>query len=250
MTKKIFTIGLIICSFLVATMNIALAVSTTTLTDDANDVIDLEGNEVNNKGYLDIKELVCSRDYRKVTLKLTVDDSIVNKGNIIIYRLIVDEEFFNVYTASMTEEEINETLIEMAQQDLVTYSFEISTTDDNLYSVFYINNEVLVFDQNFTIIDGLKSVSGNTLIISFNLLSSKEKLVDVTVNADESSELTALYFQDNEGLYGEVSDTDESNGGNNGGSSNDGGSGLTLFVVLIVIIIIAGVAVVIYIVRR
>ena len=174
MIKRILIVCLILCGFLAASMNFAVAVYSETFPDDIGDVVDFEtGENVTGKDNLDIKELVCSRDYRKVTLTLTVEGVIENKGDILVWRLLFDTDFFDEYTAGMTQAEKDELLLSMLQQDMVLYIFDLSTSDD-IYQIIYTNNGVIILDGETNIIEeDTKSAIGNTLTISFNLPSSK-----------------------------------------------------------------------------
>jgi hypothetical protein len=237
-------------------MNVSVAVNVTTLTDDINDVV-LYDEEVSDKEYLDIKELVCSRDYRKVTLKLTVGAEIKDKGDILIWRLLFDTEFAEEYTSGLTDAEVEELLLELASQNWIQYSFEIYTSGitseyDNIYNVIYINNEILILDGEANLIEGSKSVSGSILTVSFNLVTSKENMTEVAAVAEEYSDFGENVYEDSEGIYGEVNDPLGSAVNNNGDDDDqdDSGSGITVFIVLIVIMIIVGVAVVVYLIRR
>lgn len=257
MLRKVLIAGLISWSFLATMMNVAVAVNVTTLTDDIGDVV-LFDEVANNKEYLDIKELVCYRDYRRVTLKLTVDGEIENKGDILIWRILFDEEFAEEYTAGLTETEIEELLIELASQNWVQYSFELYTSGvtpeyDNIYNIIYVNNEILILDGEANLItEEEKSVNGGILTVSFNLITSKENMTEVAAVSEEYSDYGETVYEDSEGIYGECNDPLGSNVNNNGGADNqdDSGSGLTVFIVIIVIMIIVGSAVVIYILRR
>lgn len=262
MVKKAITIGMILCSFLISSMNFAVAVNVTTLTDDVGDVgivdIDTGGfTEVSDREYLDITKLVCSRDYRKVTIELTVDGDIMDKGDILIWRLIFDTDFFEEYTAGMTEEEANSVLLELAAKDWVQYTFDLVTYNSDIddlksYSMIYVNKEILILDDEANLIDdGISSVNGGTLTISFNLPSANENMSEIAVLADDFSQMGELDYMDFEGIYGEVDDPlgGSSNNGDNGGEEGSG-SGLLIFVSLIVILLIVGIAVVIFLIRR
>lgn len=255
MIKRILIVCLISCGFLAASMNFAVAVYSETFPDGIGDVVDFEtGENVTGKDNLDIKELICSRDYRKVTLKLTVEGVIEDKGDILVWRLLFDTDFFDEYTAGMTEAEKDELLLSMLQQDMVLYIFDLSTYDD-MYEIIYTNNGVLILDGEGNVIgenEDTPSVSGNTLTISFDLPSSKENLTDVIVSASEFSNLGETSHMDD--LYVECNDEGPTGGNNNGGDSNqddsDSGSGLTMFIALIAIIVIIGVIAAVIIIRR
>lgn len=253
MIKRILIVCLILCGFLAASMNFAVAVYSETFPDDIGDVVDFDtGENVTGKDNLDIKELVCNRDYRKVTLKLTVEGVIENKGDILVWRLLFDTDFFDEYTAGMTQAEKDELLLSMLQQDMVLYIFDLSTSDD-MYQIIYTNNGVLILDSEANILkmeEDTESANGNTLTISFNLPSSKENLTDIIVSASEFSNLGETSYMDD--LSVECKDEGPTGGNNNGGDSNqdDSGSVLTIFIALIAIIVIIGVIVAVIIMRR
>jgi len=263
MIKRTLIAGLIIISFLAASMNFAIAVYSETFNDDPGDVIDFESGEIaSGKENLDIVKLICSRDYRRVTLKLTVDDDgeIENKGDILIWRLTYDEDFAEDYFESigMTDlEDQTEYIMELLLQDWTMYSFEIYTSGtadeyDNIYQVIYINNEILILDIEENVISGgEKSVSGNTLTVSFDILTSKENISEIdAVSYEYSSDDENEYVYVDE-VYGECNDPLVGSGDNNGGDDEGGsGSGFTVFVVMIVILVVAVVAVVVYFIRR
>jgi hypothetical protein len=257
MMRKVLIAGIILWSFIATMMNVAVAVNVTTLTDDIGDVI-LDEELVTNKKYLDIKELVCYRDYRQVTLKLTVDAAIENKGDILIWKILFDEEFAEEYTSGLTEAEIEELLIELASQDWVQYSFEIYTSGitpeyDNIYNVIYVNNEILILDGEANLLTAKdSSVSGGTLTVIFDLATSKENMTEIAAVSEEYSNYGETVYEDSEGIYGECNDPFESSVNNDNGNDDqdDSGSGLIVFIAIIVIMIIVGVAVVFYILRR
>jgi hypothetical protein len=257
------TVGIILFYFLIANMIFPVSATETTLTDDVGDVgiVDIDTGqftEVNGREYLDITKLVCSRDYRKITIKLTVEGEIMDKGDILIWRLIFDTDFFEEYTSGMTEEEANTILLELASKDWVQYTFDLITynsdmDDFNSYSIIYVNKEILILDDEANLIaGGENSVSGSTLTISFNLPSSKENMSEVAVLADDFSNMGEINYMDYEGIFGEVNDPLEGSSNNNGGNGDqdDSGPGLTIFLSLIVVLVIIGVVVVIFLIRR
>lgn len=243
MIKKTLITGAILFCFLVASMNIIIAGSTT-LTDPVGDTVDDDTLEtVTGKENIDITQLVVSRNYRRVTLKLTVDGVIENTGTIGVFKILVDEDYYTELISSMTEFE----LIEFMSQDIVSYSFEVVSSAD-IYTIFYVNNEALIYNSNIEQVDSTPSSSGDTLTISFNLPSSTENITEVAVIIEEILNAGDISFSDD--LYDEVNDPLE-NGGSNGGSGQDGSdSGLTIILAIIVVMIIAGIAVVVYILRR
>jgi hypothetical protein len=230
-------------------MNVVIA-SPTTLDDPVGDVVDFDtGENATGKDNIDIKKLVCTRDYRQVTLKLTVEGVIENKGNMLLFRLL-DDDFFLEYTAGMTDEEVTELFSSILQQDMVIYSFDLATSN-NAYQIIYTNSEVLILDGELNVVEGTESVSGGTLTITFNLPSSKENMTDILLTTSELMNLGETSYMDD--LYGEIDDPLQSDGNNNGDSNqddSDSGSGLTMFIALIAIIVIIGVVVAVIIIRR
>lgn len=248
MIKRILIVCLILCGFLAASMNIVIA-STTTLDDPVGDVIDFNTDEnVTGKDNIDIKKLVCSRDYRKVTLTLTVEGVIEDKGDVLLFRLMTDDDFFLEYTEGMDEDEITELFTSILGQDMMIYSFDLATSLSS-YQIYYTNNEVFIIDEELNVVEGTESTSGGTLTITFNLPSSKENMTDILVTTNELINAGEAGYLDE--LYGVIDDPlqDDGNGGGDG-NEDDSGSVLTIFIALIAIIVIIGAIVAVIIIRR
>ena len=263
MRARVLIFALILCSFFIASMNVVIAQYSETFLDPKDDVIkqvytDTDVNiteNVTNKPNIDIREFVCSRNYRKVTLKITVTGEIENIGDMLIWRLISDLEFFEEYTAGMSEEEINDLLFGLIEgADVMQYYFILGTSADD-YTIIYINNEILVLDGEFKSLEASPPiVSGDKLTISFNLPSSKENLTEIFVFTNEGGiipDLGEINYYDEIPIT-ECNDEAPVGGDDNNGDENkdDAESGLTVFIALIVIIAIAGIAVVVYLIRR
>jgi hypothetical protein len=118
--------------------------------------------------------------------------------------------------------------------------------------MIYVNKEILILDDEANLIDdGVTSVNGGTLTISFNLPSSKENMSEIAVLADDFSQMGEINYMDFEGIFGEVDDPLGGSSNNGGNGDEDGsGSGLLIFASLIIILVIVGVAVVIFLIRR
>lgn len=263
MKTRVIIFALILCCFFIASMNVVVAQYSETFLDPKDDVIkqvstDIEVNITENittKPNIDIIELVCSRDYRKVTLKITVTGEIENIGDMLIWRLISDLEFYEEYTAGMSEEEINDFLFDLIEgADVVQYYFILGTSADD-YTIIYINNEILVLDGEFKSLEASPpTVSGDKLTISFNLPSSKENLTEIFVFTNEGGmipDLGEINYYDEIPIT-ECNDEAPVGGDDNNGDENKDGSesGLTVFIALIVVFVIAGIAVVVYLIRR
>ena len=234
MLKKAIITGVILLSFLVASINIVVAKSTT-LTDDTGDVVK-EGETVTGKNNIDIKQLVASRDYRKVTLRLTVEGNIEDKGNIIFWRF-TDEDFIEEYYSGMTEEEITNILLDLLSEDIIQYSFELYTSD-NIYTIIYINKEIVILDGELNTLDGSTTVNGGTLTITFNLPSSQENMTEVAAAAEESQNSGETFYEDSEGVFGVVDDPLGSSGSSGDDDDDDNGSpGFELITILVAIVI-------------
>jgi hypothetical protein len=234
MLKKALISGAVILSFLVATMNIVVA-APTTLTDDTGDVV-IEGEPATGKDYIDIKQITASRDYRKVTLTLTVEGDIENQGNILFWRL-ADEEFFEEYTSGMTEEEITNIFMQLLSEDIVQYSFELYTSA-NIYTIVYIKKEIVILDGELNSLEGTSSVSGGTLTITFNLPTSQENMTEIAAAAEESQNSGETFYEDEEGVFGTVDDPLGGTVDTNGDDDDDTGApGFELITILVAIVI-------------
>jgi len=253
MIKKLVILGFIFASLLIVSSGTVIAIeSEKTLIDDQGDVMSEEGENI-SRDDIDIKQVYVSQDNRRVTIKTTVAGNIKNKGDIDLYRLLIDEEYYDEYTSGMTEAEIEALFEEMLKNDIASYTFELTTISDEAYMIFYVNNDVLILDINYETVKGSQSVEGDELTITFNLPKSNDNLVDISVLAQESLNLGMSYYEDElyGELFGEENGDQNGNGDDNGSNSDDNsGSGLLLFIAIIAIVVIVGVVVVIFVIRR
>jgi hypothetical protein len=234
MLKKSIITGIIFMSLLVTTMNIVVATNVGTFIDDTGDVLDeTTGENRTDKINIDIKELQVSKDYRQITIVLTVEGIIENKGNPLFWQLIGNDDLLEEYTAGMTEEEQIAFLASLFQ-DFVIYNFDLLTSE-NLYSIIYGNKEVIIFDGSTTY-EGTNSVSDNSLTISFRLPSSNEYLDSISVFTYDLGTTNGDTFFDE--IYGELDDEIPTDGENNGDDDDDNGSpGFELITLLVAIVI-------------
>jgi hypothetical protein len=314
MMKKIFVIGLIVCSFFIVSISPVIAITDThVITDIEGDVADEYGTNASssptiNIKNIDIREMTYSRQDKRITLTLTVYGNIQDTGNI-------DE--VESFTGT----------------NYVVYILLLYTSNES-YTIYYVNKECRIAYQD--IIDNISdfSVAGSTLTVPFDLLSNNEiydeigatteyykesgdnyedlsdtapDLITLEVTADGPSEgkigesiafygeapggtpepeyawlwdfddgntstdqnpihsyeetgtyevtlsvTDANYNEGSSSLTITISDAEPSNGGNNGGTEEgeSSNSGLILFIVVIAVIFIAGIAVIVYIIRR
>jgi hypothetical protein len=160
MMRKIFVVGLLLCSFLVVSISPSvIAEGPYTITDTTGDVINYDTGEIATSSpnididNIDIVEMTYSRQDTSVTLTLEVNGSIENRGSI-----------------SDLESDV---------ADVAIYSLMIYNSNSNeSYAVYYINNECQITYQsteetkNITASDFL--VSDSTITVSFDLLSNDE----------------------------------------------------------------------------
>ena len=235
MKTRILITGLILCSFFIVSVNVVTAYTSGPITDPTGDVYDeLTGENITTKPYLDIKELVCERDYRKVTLKLTLEGSVKNQGDV----RLLDEEYLIELTEKLENGEITmEEIQELFSQIQISYIINLGTSEDD-YLVYYVNNDVLIFNSDYTPLEASSQVvNDNILTISFNLPSSKENLTLVLAWTSEGSLLEG-------GFTDQLIDTvlndpliTNGNGNGGGGNGGNGSPGFELIPLLIAIFI-------------
>ncbi|MCX6667248.1 MAG: PKD domain-containing protein [Euryarchaeota archaeon] len=156
MMKKIFIVGLIVCSFLVVSASTIIATENPIeITDVKGDVIDISENVVNSStdivvDNIDIKEMTYSREGKKVTLTLMVWGDIENRGTLNNLESGVDSND-------------------------VAYILFLSTSAESYY-VYYVNKECRISYESTGEEENISdfSVSGSTLNVSFDLLSNDE----------------------------------------------------------------------------
>ena len=248
MMKKILISVLVACSLFMISMSSVLAADETeTITDDEDDVMDwfAENEEdvyVDNKPNIDIVEVIFSRDDNILTLTLSVKGQIQNKGNL-------------------------DDVIEFTEgAEYIAYYFEIVTTTETAYEIYYVNNQCklwylddwemedypdpeVVPEEDF-------NAAGSDIMISFSLKNSSEDIEYLTANVVEVKDSLEdpIFFADEVSFPSEGGDEDgDSDGdgdGDDAGEDDSSNSGILIFAAAIGIIVVAGVAVLIYIIRR
>ena len=162
MMKKIFIVGLIVCSFFVVSISSVVAADEThTVDDGTGDVTDYAGDPV-SKNNLDLKKLTFTKNNEQVQVELKIE---LATGGII------------------------------QNSDYVYYEI-ILVTSENRYDGYYSNNSCIItdFEQN-ELEDVEYSGDGtSTLTISFNLYSDDERYMSLYAVTSEITE-------DEEGNY-------------------------------------------------
>jgi len=300
MMKKIFIVGLIVCSFFVVSASTVLAAPITYTifdTTDTYDVTDSSGNIVSGKNYLDIKEASCTPAGKSVELKLTLaTGGTIQNSDFIFYSmsLVTSENkydiFYNNNSCSVTDfdqNEIGNVNYSGGGTDTLTISFDLSNSSEEYVFVYAITYEITedeeYFDyapsENIPLFDDVgipeTGVTGESISFSANASYGTTPYTFLWKYGDgkTSNGQTPTHTYDQAGTYEVivlVTDTNDysdvyygtieitaGDGGDHNGGANDGGnegsssnSGLILFVVIIAVIVIAGVAVVVYIIRR
>ena len=268
--KKLLIIEIITCVLLIAPTVSVFAGNTQSFPDEKNDVMDeWEQKQSHRYDYIDITEITFSRNGQTVTLTLTVDDNIVNKGNFSILPYIYGYESTAESTTYKT--------------DVAAYGIVLTTSNDS-YSIIYVNNicNIPQTDCTYKKID-LPTI-GNTLTVSFDLIHNNEtcKSIEATttytktpdlskykeMNESEASnidwsEIMALQSQFkslSDNAYGDIIDNydngyNNENNINNNKANNDktessSDINLIYFFGVIITISIVGIAIVIYIIKR
>lgn len=238
MKMRLLISALILCCFFIASVNVVSATATpldTPITDPTDDVFNIiTGENVTTKSYIDLRELVVSRDYRKVTLKLTLGGAVKNEGNVIL----LDPDYLLELEEKLTNGEITyEELEQIYMQTQVSYIIDLGTSLGD-YLSYYVNNEVLVFNDEYNTIESYAPiVNNNILTISFNLPSSQENITYVYALTSEGTLLEAEYSD--EMVETELYDPLRPDGDDNGGEDNggNGSPGFELIPLLIAIFI-------------
>jgi len=254
MMKKILISVLVACSLFVVSMGSVLAADETeTITDDEDDVYDMESDEeVSTKPNIDVVKVTYERQDDIVTITVTVKGEIENKGNI--------------------EEATEET----DSIEYVAYQIAFLTSQESLYEIVYVNNgcqlgyslsvESDVEMENLSEDDF--SVDDSNLTISFALKNTSETYGSLEVATEDAkfSITTYEWFVDYASDFEEGGDGDgDSDGDGDGDGDSDGdgdgdgdgtgetdssNSGILIFAVAIGVIVVMGVAVLVYIIRR
>lgn len=260
MMKKILIPILIMCSLFAISANTVIAADfTREVADPTGDVYDSYGDSVTtseniNVDDIDIVKLTYSKEGKTATLTLQVNGNILNKGQL--------DDLYSIFDM---DKDIN----------LVMYTLTLITSGEQ-YIIYYVNNECnLSYGSNDESVN-LRSfyVSGDTLRVTFDLNGEEEtydsmsaetayeKIPDLSGYDIESMTEEDIANLDIEELYDEVADESDDGSNNNGGDDTNGdtdtGDGgqessnnvLILFVAVIAFIAVAGVAVIVYIIRR
>lgn len=177
MHKEKILILFIVCSFFLATTLAVAADETITLYDEKDDVIyydELTGEEIetDQKPNIDIRELTYSRTGQRITLSLTVEGIIENRGSL---------------DAFLTGDTL--------EHDLVLYSIMLSTTED-MYTIIYVNNVC-----NYSDLDASSNITDFTvqnsiLTVSFDLKNDTEvyeSIIGMTMDIKISATEYELY---------------------------------------------------------
>lgn len=255
--KKIWIVGLMAFSLFAVSMNSVVADDEITLTDEAGDVYDYIADEnTTEKPNIDIRQLTYSKEGRTVTLTLTVEGSIENLGYMDYFRLNFDTDYYEELLLTMNETEFGEYYITISS-DYIAYFF-IFNNSENIYSVVYVNDEVLIIDDNSDQMEGNFSVTGGKLSISFDFYNDTEDMSEIAAFAMESSysdDDYTEYSDDISGIFsdGDDTDTDDGDSGETDNNNDSGGldnSAILIFIAIIAVICIVGVAAVIFVIRR
>ena len=162
-----------------ATLSVMALSENETISDGTDDVIDSLGEIVRSSPYVDINniditELKYTRDNKQVTLTLTVNGIIQNKGSLSDLLLLnglggdnPDITDFNI--------------------DAVGYYFTL-TTDNESYSIFYVNNACQLQyasdpEHPVNLSSSAFSVLDDTLTIYFELTTADEPYEDVSAQS-------------------------------------------------------------------
>ncbi len=166
MIKKIVIIGLILtCLLLTSTFSVHAADEEKSFTDDPNDVLDIDGENITTKPNIDIVKINYVRENKEVTLTLEVEGDIQNRGD------------------------INDT----DSENYVSYILSLSTTDHE-YSIFYVNTncELFIDLEAPGSIDFEYSGSTITFVFDFNS-SSSETYTGIYIETTDSVSSTEYY---------------------------------------------------------
>jgi len=221
MIKKTLILGLVIFGLLsFSTLNV------TAVEDELEDVLDdviytdedSNVEEVSDKPNLDIEKLYWGRNGQAVTLTLTVKGSIEDEGSLEIWRLGYDTKYAEEKLEEFGED--TEALLAYFEsliigENIIKYGFLVETVE-NLYEIFYVNEEFLITDSYSTeLVPGDFDVDGSDLTITFDLIDEGDKIANLSVDTMEFTETTA--YADNllgeaESITKETTDTNDDKG--------------------------------------
>lgn len=239
MIKKTVILGLIVCSFLVSS-TIPVVAAEGVIDDELDDVYDAAGDFTSDTPNLDIDKVTYKREGQAVTLKLSVNEKgvIEDKGTLEAFKfLLLDEEGLQEMDerlSEMTPEELEE-FTNMILNPYICYWFMLKTKK-NEYNISYVNEEYIIKDLYSTgEVQGDVDVDGNELTISFDLIDSGDRLVNLTVAAMELIELVAPVYSDDASI--DCIDAAAS-GGSSGSSDTPGFEMITVIAALAIAFIV------------
>lgn len=239
MIKKTLILGLIVCSFLVSS-TVSVVAAEGVIDDELDDVYDENYEYTSDTPNLDIDKITYKRDGQAVTLKLSVNEKgvIEDKGSLEVFRFLFDLEYMMQKLEEIENDPVLELeYIELLSEPLICYYF-ILQTKENEYNISYVNGEHLIKDLYSTdLVQGSANVNGNDLTISFDLLDSGDRLVNLTADAMELVELLETHIDE---IAGDCVDVAAS--GSSGSSSKTPG--------FEIIAVIAAIAIAFIILRR
>jgi hypothetical protein len=247
MRKITIVFTTLLCCLYLISVNSVIAIYSETFNDEIGDVIDaLTEEEVDDQENYDIKTIIVERDYRRVTLKISVQGVIENKGNI----NFLDEEYLYSLDEEFTDPD---DLLELFSQNMTSYLINLLSPTGS-YMIIYVNKSVIVYggddETDLIKIDNTHSVNEGNLTINFNLMNSRENLTDISVEVSEGGILGNLNYYDD--FYDILNDQAPVGGNSDNSDTNNDGieTGMILIIGLIITIIVIGLGVLIYILRR
>lgn len=190
--EKIWILAIIIFSLVFASFcNVVATNITKTLLDDKGDVIDEMTGDFVSKPNIDIRKLVATQEDNSVTLELTVENEIENRGSLDLFKLMLG-------VGDYTEEELL-ALLESSEFDFIGYYFIVATNDYG-YMIFYANNDIFITESSVNVsIDIEFEVNLDTLSVFFDLLGESETIIDVsggTMDYSGSFDDATSYFDE------------------------------------------------------
>jgi len=289
MMKRVIILGMIACSLLVASTFSVTAVDQISHIDSENDLLDYNFQSVDdNIPDIDIKEVSCEKNGKEITLSLKlVDEGQIQETDEYAYMIALTtdiEEYTALY--SQGECEVSDSsfnILEDFDYSIVDgnefqVTFDLSSSDEDCVSIlgttispeFFIdicpNEEFLDVDTGGPYtgkpgepIQFSGSVEGSSSDYEwywdFGDGEISEEENPTHIYDEPGTYDVSVYVIDevnaNEGV-GITTATITTNSGTSNGDdkSDDTGSGLIMFIALIAIIAVAGIAVLIYVIRR
>jgi len=287
MMKKLLICGLVFFSILFAsTLCVSAADEKKTFTDDQNDVVDMDNVTTSQKPNIDIVQIDYSKTGTAVTLTLHVKGNIENRGdindseslNFVFYELVLytTETYGISYmnkTAILFVNDENGSVSFNVDGPALTLNFDLISADetyDGLYASTVDASGMQIYVDEYEdvpveiIVDAGGPYSGGVVGQSIKFAGSASGGTEPYTWAWDfdgatSDEQNPTHSYDEAGTYEVtlyVTDGNDNEGSDSltvtisDGEQESSNSGLILFVVIIAIIAIAGIAVVVYIIRR